>query len=378
MADPGVSRNRVYIPASACTLAAAVLACSLPAHAYTQSDVTACNGGPSITLDQQAAGCTAIIDSGSGAMLAGAYDNRGNVYLYKGQYDRAIQDYDQAIRLKSDLTGAYNDRGLAYMVKGQFDRAIQDFNETIRLEPDRADGYRNRCWTRAEANRELETALADCNSSLRIMPDDWRALGNRSFVYYRMGRYEDAIADGNAALAKNPQNAEVLYVRGLAKTAKVDEAAGSTDIAAAKIIKPDIAYTYARYGVTPPDAKRSDWVIVSETNATGHKTPCMALDFRASGVTVHSYGVLFMPKGGPTASLQFQFDDRPTQTLEVPEGDRTRGIAIIPAAHDLVMSQRLRARITFVDGQHKDYDVSLVGLDWAIAALSGLTCKASS
>jgi hypothetical protein len=109
---------------------------------------------------------------------------------------------------------------------------------------------------RAEANRELEAALADCNTSMRINPDDrGTSLEFRSFVDYRMGRYVEAIADGDATLARRPETAGALYVRGLAKTAKVDEAAGAADIAAAKAIKPDIAYTYARYGVAPPDAK---------------------------------------------------------------------------------------------------------------------------
>jgi lipoprotein NlpI len=114
----------VHVLASACALAAAVLAFSLPAQAYTQPDLTACNGGPSITADQQVAGCTAVIDSGSGAFAAIAYVRRGNVYISEGQYDRAIGDYDQAIRLKPDIADAYNSRGVAYMVKDQFDRAI--------------------------------------------------------------------------------------------------------------------------------------------------------------------------------------------------------------------------------------------------------------
>jgi hypothetical protein len=45
----------------------------------------------------------------------------------------------------------------------------------------------------------------------------------------------------------------------------------------------------------------------------------MGLNVRATGVTVHSYGVLFMPKAGPTASLKFQFDDKPMQTQTYPK-----------------------------------------------------------
>jgi lipoprotein NlpI len=376
------SRTGCGVPALAlaCVFAAAASTVSAPAHAYSQSDVTACNGGPSITSDQQVSACTAVIESGGGENVAFAYKARGNAYLFKGQYDLAIQDYSQVIRLKPDLADAYSNRGVAYLVKDQYDLAIQDFDEAIRLEPDRADTYINRCWMRAQANRDLDSALADCNTSLRLQPGDRRALGNRSFVYYRLGRHEDAIADGNAALAK-AKSAEALYVRGLAKLAKADEAGGSTDIAAAKALKPEIAYIYARYGVQPPDAKKSEWVVINSPDSVTHIPRCMAMNIRTGvEVTLHSYGVLFMPHAGPPATLRFQFDEEPIKIRDVSKEDRGRNIAQIsyPDAHDVMTSTRMRARVTFADGTFKDYDLSLVGVDWAMAAVNGPTCKASS
>jgi hypothetical protein len=51
--------------------------------------------------DLSISGCTAMIQSGHETRqnLAGAFYNRGNAYNGKGQPDRAIADYDQAIRL---------------------------------------------------------------------------------------------------------------------------------------------------------------------------------------------------------------------------------------------------------------------------------------
>lgn len=43
----------------------------------------------------------------------------GTAYADKGDYDHAIADFDQAIRLKPDLAVAYNHRGLAYKLKGE-------------------------------------------------------------------------------------------------------------------------------------------------------------------------------------------------------------------------------------------------------------------
>ena len=56
---------------------------------------------------------------------AGAYNNRGNAYDEKGDFDAAIQDYNKAIELQPDYAGAYNNRGNAYDEKGDFDAAIK-------------------------------------------------------------------------------------------------------------------------------------------------------------------------------------------------------------------------------------------------------------
>lgn len=96
--------------------------------------------------DQALAYCTAAIESGrlSTANLAVTFNNRGDAYHQKGNYDRAIQDYDQAIRLNPGFALALNNRGLAYEDKGNYDRAIQDYDQAIRLNPSLVAAFNNR------------------------------------------------------------------------------------------------------------------------------------------------------------------------------------------------------------------------------------------
>lgn len=65
-----------------------------------------------------------------------AYDN-------KGQLDRAIREYDQAIRLEPDNESAYTNRGIAYRKKRLYDQAIRDYDEAIRRNPDYTASYPN-------------------------------------------------------------------------------------------------------------------------------------------------------------------------------------------------------------------------------------------
>jgi tetratricopeptide (TPR) repeat protein len=68
-----------------------------PANAQTPDQRRCFDRDPDLSIS----GCTAIIQSGRQTQqnLAVAFYNRGNAHFRKGQPDRAIADYDQAIRL---------------------------------------------------------------------------------------------------------------------------------------------------------------------------------------------------------------------------------------------------------------------------------------
>jgi tetratricopeptide (TPR) repeat protein len=132
--------------------------------------------------------------------------------------------------------------------KRQYDRAIQDYDQAIRLKPDDADAFNSRCYARATIN-QLDAALADCNRSLALRPNDAATLDSGGFNYLKMGRLDAAIADYNAALRLDPKKAHALYGRGIAWRRKGDEARAAADIAAAKAIQADIAEELARRGL---------------------------------------------------------------------------------------------------------------------------------
>lgn len=65
--------------------------------------------------------------------LAAAYNNRGVALRSSGDVDRAMEDYDRALRLLPDYYVALNNRGVALMGKGEPDRAVVDFDRAIQL-----------------------------------------------------------------------------------------------------------------------------------------------------------------------------------------------------------------------------------------------------
>src|SRR5262249_62285714 len=59
-----------------------------------------------------------------------AFYGRAAAYRAKGDFDRAIADYSEANRIPSD-TRVFINRGLTYLAKGDVERAIADFSEWI-------------------------------------------------------------------------------------------------------------------------------------------------------------------------------------------------------------------------------------------------------
>ena len=60
----------------------------------------------------------------TGRNLAVAFNNRGIAYKKRGELDRAIADYTQAIGSDPKDADAYYNRGIAYKEKGELDRSI--------------------------------------------------------------------------------------------------------------------------------------------------------------------------------------------------------------------------------------------------------------
>lgn len=180
-------------------LIALLVAAAAPAEAQSYVRLTQWCFGQS-TDEDTIQGCDAVIRWAreSPRDTAAAFYNRGIAYRNLGKLDRAIDDYDQALRMRPAFPDALNDRGVAYLQKGDTERAIADFSEAIRLSPDFASAW-----------------------------------FNRGGALVRQGRLDRAIADFDRVLELEPGDSETLLARGLARRAAGDVAGGDADIIAA-------------------------------------------------------------------------------------------------------------------------------------------------
>ncbi|MGY2989919.1 MULTISPECIES: caspase family protein [Bradyrhizobium] len=189
-----------------------------------------------------------VISDATGALRlkpsTAVYNLRGSAYFDKGEYDIAIADFDDALRLGPPSGIIFHNRGNAYRSKGDYAKAIADYDAAIKAGPKSAFSYQNRGASK-RALGDLDGALADINEAVRIDPSLPQPLISRAVIWRAKGEIERAIADTSEAIrltkAKAPVNimtppGSVLISaytqRGLSYEAKGDAAHAKEDYAA--------------------------------------------------------------------------------------------------------------------------------------------------
>ena len=85
--------------------------------------------------------CSAIIEATARPQnnIADVFVDRGSGYVQIGDYDRAFQDFDQAIGLDPSSSEAYDKRGRAHFQQKDYVQALRDLDQAVRLNPNSFD-----------------------------------------------------------------------------------------------------------------------------------------------------------------------------------------------------------------------------------------------
>ena len=148
----------------------------------------------------------------SAIQVAPAIMNRGNAYSAKGEFDKAMQDYDEAINLDPKNAGAYVNRALALARQGDFEAAMKDYAKAIALNPRQWQAYFNRAAELKDSGK-LREAVADLSQVINLNPEFAGAYVNRANIYVRQSELDKAIADYNAALQRDSTLTDIYISR---------------------------------------------------------------------------------------------------------------------------------------------------------------------
>ncbi len=139
-----------------------------------------------------------------------------------------------------------------------FPRAIEQYDLWTASHPGDerlAVAFVGRCRARTLGDLELRRAMKDCDTALRHAVKDSpfyaEVSATRGLLLFRLGDYDKSIADYDASLKINPDNASALYGRGIDKLRKQREPEGQADLAQAIVLSPKIAQSFDLLGIAP-------------------------------------------------------------------------------------------------------------------------------
>jgi tetratricopeptide (TPR) repeat protein/predicted aspartyl protease len=215
---------------------------------------------------------------------------RGQIYLQKGDSESGLADLNRVLELKPDHVPAMMSRAELRINAKNIADARADLDAIDKIAAKQADvrfemaqaferanlmplaitqldlwipshdedsrmpiALAARCRARAVLGQDLAQALKDCNRAVSgsYKGSNPRILDSRAFVRLRLGDYDKAIEDYDAALKMNPQMPAALYGRGIAKVRKKKITEGEADMAKAEKMAPKIADLFTALGVAP-------------------------------------------------------------------------------------------------------------------------------
>jgi Flp pilus assembly protein TadD len=108
---------------------------------------------------------------------AGAYNNLGDALMREGRLSEAIEQFEQALKIKPDYAEAHNNLGIALGRTGRMSEAIEQFEQALKIKPDYAHAHNN-LGIAFERTGRMSEAIEQFEQALKIKPDDALAHNN--------------------------------------------------------------------------------------------------------------------------------------------------------------------------------------------------------
>jgi tetratricopeptide (TPR) repeat protein len=234
-----------------------------------------------------------------------SYQMRGNVWREQKDHDRAIDDYNKAIRISPWDAKAHFYRADAWMDKQDAEKALDDLNEAILLDHTQAEAFDARGSVWMQKGR-IERALTDYNEAIRLEPEYAIGICDRGSVWLTRKDYDRAIADYNQAIRLDPKLTMAFENRGHAWLDKKEFAKALADFEESIRLEPSDAFPYAiRAWIwsTCPDAKLRDGKKAVESAARA----CELSEWKAA-YCIESLAAAYAESGDFDKASQLQDD----------------------------------------------------------------------
>lgn len=165
---------------------------------------------------------------------AKAFAKRGDYYLYKEIYDKAVADYTKAAQLDPKWMEPHLGLARVYKKRKDVTKALAEYDKAISLDKLNTTALESRGDYYRSLNRNAE-ALADYNMMIALMPQKTTGYFDRALLYESQNNLDKALLDYNKLVELNPKSNSYLVYQGqtLRQLGRTDNAIGSFVKAAA-------------------------------------------------------------------------------------------------------------------------------------------------
>lgn len=181
-------------------------------------------------------------------ITAEEYLKRGVAFYSKGEFNHALSNLNNAIKINPAYMEAYLYRGLAYAGKNDPEPAIADYSKVIEINPKQEEAYFVRGVAYA-AKKDVEKAIADYSKAIEINPKYVQVYLNRALLNIMTANNDMAIVDTNKVIEINSKFAGGYYLRGLAYANKNNLEQAISDYTKAIEVNPQYMEAYANRGL---------------------------------------------------------------------------------------------------------------------------------
>ncbi|GAA4470607.1 tetratricopeptide repeat protein [Nibrella saemangeumensis] len=175
------------------------------------------------------------------------HERLATYYGKQNQLDQAELHFTAALKDGSNRFRIYEGLGNVYGLKGEPQKALAMYDQALRLDSTQGDTYYNRGLTRLKLNPAA--AVPDFTKALQLMPyKDTLVLPQRAFAHLQAKQYQAALDDYTRTIDRQPANATAWHNRGVCRFNLGDRAGAVADIRQAIAMNP--TYEEARQNLT--------------------------------------------------------------------------------------------------------------------------------
>ncbi len=139
---------------------------------------------------------------------------KGNAKKNYQQFEEALADYTEAIKINPDYIDAYHNRTDIYEMRGDFSDAIGDYNVLARLTPNDPTVYFSRAWAWDFIGDEfVENGIADYIKAIDLNPKYASAYRERGQLRFRQKQFQQAIEDYSEFIRLEPTDINAILFR---------------------------------------------------------------------------------------------------------------------------------------------------------------------